>query len=165
MITDFKSQASRQDCAAAIQLTPDPNAEHGIGFLVPEETGEPYPNGFWKSFTTSGRSCGLGFYCHKCHLLYVKGAPEVIWHCGGETAFNAASEIATHKLGSYVRYATETERLKCMRSIVDGELANIAAEKAARVDMLAPEVTLFDWCRNTLRGIGRKIDLWIEREG
>jgi hypothetical protein len=147
MITD-------QDIAAAEKLTPDPNATHGVGFLVPEQASEPYPNGFFKSFTTSGRAC-LGFYCHKCHLLYVKGAPEVIWHCGGETAFNAASEIAIHKLGSYVRYTTETERLQCMRAIVDCELTNIAAEKAARVDMLAPELTLFDRIRNIFRGFGR----------
>jgi hypothetical protein len=142
MITD-------QDIAAAEKLTPDPNATHGVGFLVPEETSEPYPNGFWKSFATSGRACGLGFYCHRCHLLYVKAAPMTIFHCGKSDSFNPEADIATHKLGSYVRYASETEKWQCMRSIVDGELATIAAEKAARVDMLAPEVTLFDWCRNT----------------
>jgi hypothetical protein len=144
---------TEQDVAAAEKLTPDPNASHGVGFLLPEESSEPYPNGFFKSFTTSGRACGIGFYCHQCHLLYVKAAPMTIFHCGKSDSFNPEADILTHKLGSYVRYATETERLQCMRAIVDGELANIAAEKAARIDMLAPEPTIFEKAVTFLRGL------------
>jgi hypothetical protein len=144
MITDA-------DIAAAEKLTTDPTDAHGIGFLIPETTTEPYPNGYFKSFTTSGRVCGLGFYCHKCHLLIVRHASDTVWHCGGVTAFNDKAEIQVHKLGSYVRYQTQNEKWQAAMAVVEGELENIAAEKAARVDMLAPELTLWDRIRNIFK--------------
>jgi hypothetical protein len=124
-----------------------------VGFIIDEPTAEPFPNGFWKSLTTSGRSCGIGFYCYKCHLLYLKSAPNVIRHCGGITTFDAMENIPTHRLGSFVCYAAETERLQAMRAIVDGEMANIAAERAARIDMLEPTPTIFKKAVTFLRGL------------
>lgn len=160
---------TEQDVQLAEKFTTDPNGAHGIGFLLPEETFEPYPNGYWRSETVSGKSfvtsitlengkateinlpCGLGFYCHKCHLLYLKGAPDVIWHCGGATAWTEKADGVTHRLGSFVRYRTQTEKWKTAMVVVEDELKNIEAEKASRIDMLAPEPTLWDWIRNIFR--------------
>jgi hypothetical protein len=150
---------TEQDIAAAEKLTPDPNDAHGVGFLIPEQTTDPYPNGYWKSFTTSGRACGLGFYCHKCHLLIVRQAPDTIWHCGGVSAFNPNAEIQVHKLGSFVRYPTQNEKWQAAMAVVEGEIETVRqeneAERMRRNDMLTPEPTLWQKLVTFLRSFGR----------
>jgi hypothetical protein len=148
MITD-------QDIAIAEKMTPNPNDQHGVGFVLDEPTQEPYPNGYWKSQTVSGLACGLGFYCHKCHLLYVKGAPDVIWHCGGATAWTENAHVLTHRIGSFVRYPTQTEKWKAAMAVVNDELKNIEVEKASRVDMLAPEPSWFEKAVTFFRSLAR----------
>lgn len=150
---------TEQDIATTEKLTPDPNDAHGVGFLIPETTTEPYPNGFFKSFTTSGRACGRGFYCHRCHLLIVRQAPDTVWHCGGVTTFNPKGDIQVHKLGSFVRYATETEKRQLMRAIVEDEITTARqeneAERVRRNNMLAPEPSLWQMAVTFLRSFAR----------
>ena len=143
------------DIALAEKFTVDPNDAHGVGFVLPEETQEPYPNGYWKSQTVSGLACGRGFYCHKCHLLYVKNAPDSIWHCGGMSAWSGNTNLQTHRLGSFVRYSTQNEKWQAALAVVNDELRNIEVEKASRIDMLAPTPTLAEklvtWFRGFIR--------------
>jgi hypothetical protein len=147
------------EIALAENLTPDPNDAHSVGFLIPEATFEPYPNGFFKSFTTSGRSCGIGFHCHKCHLLYVKGAPDTIWHCGGISAFNPNGDIQVHKLGSFVRYPTQNEKWQAAMAVVEGEIKTVReeneTERARRNDMLVPEPSWLEKAVTWFRSLAR----------
>jgi hypothetical protein len=148
MITD-------NDIAVAEKLTSNPNDAHGVGFVLPEDTREPYPNGYWKSETVSGRACGYGFYCHKCHLLYVKAAPMTIFHCGKSESFNPEADIQTHRLGSYVRYQTQTEKWHAVKQAVEDEIAAIQIEKENRIDILAPEPTLLERLVTWFRGLAK----------
>lgn len=101
------------DVRLAETLTPTGSlqSEHGEGFLVPDETlCEPYPDGWWVSESRSGQPSGNGFYCHRCHLLYVKAAPSKIWHCGSYESLNPRQQLVTHRLGSRVAYEPVAKR-------------------------------------------------------
>ncbi len=102
-------QLNEVDVRLAEALTPvtEQQSAHGTCFLIPSEVQEPYPNGFWRSRTVSGRDSGLGFYCWQCHLLIQHDAPREIRHCGGVEMADRKTNLIMHRLGSHVVYTAD----------------------------------------------------------
>jgi len=124
------------DVRMAEVLTPagDLQSAHGTGFLVPDESlMEPYPDGWWISESKSGQPSGNGFYCHTCHLLYVKGAPAKIRHCGAYETLNPKQQLVTHRLGSHVAYEPVARRSRQV----------LQAIEPGHADLLQPKESLF----------------------
>jgi hypothetical protein len=114
-------------------------SQHGTGFIVPSDLREPYPNGFWRSRTVSGRDCGFGFYCWNCHLLYTANAPHTVFHCRRAEIRNDRAPMLTHRLGSHVAYGIE-------------DMAEQEFEPTPHADFLAPRRSLFEWVKGLLKG-------------
>lgn len=124
------------------------NDVHAAGTFLPVQTYENYPNGFWKSFTTSGLSKGFGFYCHRCKLLKIAGVEGGIFHCGGLDILIPEQVASVHKLGSRLKYATQTPQLKELIAVMETEIADARIEQlntdAMVSAMLEPRPSLVD---------------------
>jgi hypothetical protein len=112
------------------------NDVHVAGTVLPVQTYENYPNGFWKSFTTSGLSKGFGFYCHRCKLLKVAGVEGGIFHCGGLDILVPEQVASVHKLGSRLKYATQTKELKELFAAMETEITAARIEQV-KIDSIA----------------------------
>ena len=100
------------------------NDAHGICRILPVQTFENYSNGFWKSFTTSGLAKGYGFFCHKCKVLKVAGVVDGIFHCGGMDLLVPGEVTQSHKLGSRLRYPTETPERMALLAAMETEITD-----------------------------------------
>ena len=122
------------------------NDVHAVGTILPVQTYENYPNGFWKSFTTSGLSKGFGFYCHKCHFLQIAGVGGGVFHCGGFDLLVPEHVASVHKLGSRLKYATQTPEYLAIAAAMETEITDATIEQL-KVDsivsaMLEPRPSL-----------------------
>jgi hypothetical protein len=155
-VSDEGSIVTEKELETVLRLTrPQANEVHGVGTVIPAQTYESYPNGFFHSFTTSGRRCGVGFFCHKCKVLKVAGVAAGIFHCGGMDLLVPDEVTQSHKLGSRLRYPTETPERMALLAAIKTEITDARIEQlktdAMVSAMLEPRPSIVDRVLSFLR--------------